>query len=82
MKSGILVLFVSFWLPAALPCSAEELQKELQDFPDANLTEQQWNDRAEDARRNSEQFIAGARMRMSDLCHRTKKAQRLRINAH
>jgi hypothetical protein len=65
MRFDLLVLLL-FCLPTSLQCVAEELQQELQDFPDANLTQQQWNNRVEDARQNSEQFVAGARMRMSD----------------
>jgi lysozyme family protein len=44
---------------------AEELQQEFQqdlsDFSDATLTQQQWRERVEDARRRSEAFVAQAR---------------------
>lgn len=44
---------------------AEELQQEFQqdssDFSDATLTPQQWRQRVEDARRQSEAFVAQAR---------------------
>jgi hypothetical protein len=66
MRFGPLVLSVLLWLVTSPHCFSEELRKELQDFPDANLTEQQWQNRVEDARRSSEQFAANARMRMSD----------------
>ena len=60
------VLYVSFCLPTSLQFAAEELQEELKDFPDATLTRPQWNKRVEEARQNSEQFVAGARTRTYD----------------
>jgi hypothetical protein len=62
----LLVLCVSVWLPTSQQCPAEDIQDELQDFPDAKLTGPQWSKRVEEARRNSEQFVAGARTRTYD----------------
>jgi len=62
----LLILCVSFWSPTSLQCPDEELQEELQDFPDANLTGPQWSKHLEEAQRNSEQFVAGARTRTFD----------------
>ena len=49
---------------------AEELQQELQqdlsDFSDSTLTPQQWRQRVEDARRQSEAFVAQARSHTID----------------
>ena len=49
---------------------AEELQQEFQqdlsDFSDSTLTPQQWRQRVEDARRQSEAFVAQARSHTTD----------------
>lgn len=45
--------------------NAQDLSADVQNFPDATLTEQQWRKRVDEARRQSEIFIANARSRTS-----------------
>jgi lysozyme family protein len=40
--------------------------QELENFPDAALTSQQWQQRVQDARRRSEEFVANARTQTAD----------------
>ena len=40
--------------------------QELENFPDAALTSQQWQQRVQDARRRSEEFVANARTQPAD----------------
>jgi hypothetical protein len=40
--------------------------RELEDFPDSELTSAQWQQRVQDARRRSEQFVANARTQTAD----------------
>jgi lysozyme family protein len=42
------------------------LAQELEDFPDATLTVEQWQQRVQDARRRSEEFVANARTQTAD----------------
>ena len=40
--------------------------RDLENFPDAALTSQQWQQRVQDARRRSEEFVANARTQTAD----------------
>src|SRR5882757_569709 len=40
--------------------------QELEDFPDSELTSAQWQQRVQDARRRSEEFVANARTQPAD----------------
>ena len=40
--------------------------QELENFPDAALTSEQWQQRVQDARRRSEEFVANARTQTAD----------------
>ena len=40
--------------------------QDLENFPDAALTGEQWQQRVQDARRRSEEFVANARTQMAD----------------
>lgn len=58
----VLILLTLLWLQ--VPCTrtfGQEFQPDQQNFPDADLTGQQWRARVEDARRRSEAYIASAR---------------------
>ena len=58
MAYWIAVLVVTGLMTAApWRCLAEETQ----DFPDATVTREQWQQRVESARRRSEDFVANAR---------------------
>lgn len=46
--------------------NAQDLSADVQDFPDATLTEPQWRKRVDEARRQSEMFVANARSRTSN----------------
>ena len=41
--------------------------QDLENYPDAALTSQQWQQRVHDARRRSEEFVANARTQTADL---------------
>jgi hypothetical protein len=42
------------------------LAQDLENFPDSALTSEQWQQRVQDARRRSEEFVANARTRTAD----------------
>jgi hypothetical protein len=58
MKVRTLVLVVAWSLAASSACC---LAQELENFPDSTLTVEQWQQRVQDARRRSEEFVANAR---------------------
>ena len=49
-----------------LASSGSCFAQELENFPDAVLTSEQWQQRVQDARRRSEEFVANARTRAAD----------------
>jgi ABC-type transport system involved in cytochrome bd biosynthesis fused ATPase/permease subunit len=59
MAVRIIVLFAIFLLTAPLRCFGQETEA----FPDSALTREQWQQRIQDARRRSEEFVASARER-------------------
>jgi len=63
MKVRTLVLVVAWSLAAS---SARCLAQEPENFPDSTLTAEQWQQRVQDARRRSEEFVANARTRTAD----------------
>jgi hypothetical protein len=56
------VLVAGSLLASSGYCSAQELEH----FPDSELTGDQWQQRVQDARRRSEEFIAKARTQTAD----------------
>jgi hypothetical protein len=56
------LLVTGFLTMASVRCFAQELE----DFPDAALTRDQWQQRVEAARRRSEDFVANPRAQMPD----------------
>ena len=52
------------WSLLASPTSC--FARDLEDFPDAGLTAEQWQQRVQEARRRSEQFVANARTQTAD----------------
>jgi hypothetical protein len=63
MKVRTLVLVVAWSLAASSACC---LAQEPENFPDSTLTAEQWQQRLQDARRRSEEFVANARTRTAD----------------
>jgi len=49
-----------------LASSGSCFAQELENFPDATLTSEQWQQRVQDARRRSEEFVANARTQTAD----------------
>lgn len=60
----ILLLLALLCLPLCTGTFGQETQPDVQPFPDADITEQQWRARVEDARRRSEDYIESTRTRM------------------
>ncbi len=58
MTIRIAALLISGCLVAAPQCG---LAQEADDFPDSSLTREQWQQRIEEARRRSEEFVANTR---------------------
>ena len=58
-----MVLLVGWSL---LQPSGYYLAQDLENFPDAALTSEQWQQRVQDARRRSEEFVAKARTQTAD----------------
>jgi hypothetical protein len=65
MKFCISLVIVSSLLAAAQSV-AQESFPEMPDFTDSVITEEQWRKRVDDARRQSEEFVATLRSRRSD----------------
>ena len=63
MTTRLITLFVAAW---ALSTSAPSFSQEFETFPDAEITNDQWQQRVEEARRRSEQYVANARTRSVD----------------
>jgi hypothetical protein len=63
MKVRTLVLVVAWSLAASSACC---LAQEPENFPDSTLTAEQWQQRVQNARRRSEEFVANARTRTAD----------------
>jgi hypothetical protein len=63
-----MTLRTTAWLVAwsLFAASACNLAQEVEDFPDSALTAEQWQQRVQDARRQSETFVANARNRTAD----------------
>jgi hypothetical protein len=59
MAVRIIVLLAIWFLTASPRCFAQEIEE----FPDSSLTREQWQQRVQDARRRSEEFVANARER-------------------
>jgi hypothetical protein len=59
MAVRIVVLFALSVLTAPLPCFGQEAEE----FPDSALAREQWQQRIQDSRRRSEEFVANARER-------------------
>jgi hypothetical protein len=57
-----MLLLVWSLLTSSACCFAQELES----FPDAALTTDQWQQRVQDARRRSEEFVANARTQTTD----------------
>jgi len=56
------LLVTGFLTTASVRCSGQEMEN----FPDAALTREQWQQRVEAARRRSEDFVANPRTQMAD----------------
>jgi hypothetical protein len=63
MMLRTMVLLVGWSL---LQPSGYSLAQDLENFPDAALTSEQWQQRVQDARRRSEEFVAKARTQTAD----------------
>lgn len=63
MKKQTPVLVVAWSLMASSACC---FAQELENFPDSELTGEQWQQRVQDARRRSEEFVANARRQTAD----------------
>ncbi len=59
MAVRIIALLVICSLTASVRCFGQEAEE----FPDSSLTREQWQQRVQDARRHSEEFVANARVR-------------------
>jgi hypothetical protein len=59
MTSSLATIFVVVW--SLLASLALGFAQEFENFPDAEITSDQWQQRVQDARRRSEQFVANAR---------------------
>ena len=66
MKFHILVLLVASIMPAIAMQACSQEAPQMLDDADANLTKQQWQQRLQDARARSEEFVAKARMGTSE----------------
>src|SRR5882762_1425104 len=62
MAVRIIALLAICFATVSLPCFGQEAE----DFPDQSLTREQWQQRVQDARRRSEQFVATAREQRPD----------------
>jgi hypothetical protein len=65
MKMRTPVLVVACSLMASSACCFTQ-EQELENFPDSALTGEQWQQRVQDARRRSEEFVANARRQTAD----------------
>jgi len=59
MAVRIIALLAIWFLTASPRCFAQEAEE----LPDSSLTREQWQQRVQDARRRSEEFVANARER-------------------
>jgi hypothetical protein len=59
MTTSLVTIFVVAW--SLLASLAIGFAQEIENFPDAEITSDQWQQRVQDARRRSEQFVASAR---------------------
>jgi hypothetical protein len=59
MTTSLATIFVVVW--SLLASMAIGFAQEFENFPDAEITSDQWQQRVQDARRRSEQFVANAR---------------------
>ena len=57
MAVRIIALLTICFATVSVPCFGQEAE----DFPDQSLTREQWQQRVQDARRRSEEFVAKAR---------------------
>ena len=58
-----IIALLAIFLTAATGCFGQEADEE---FSDSSLTREQWQQRIQDARRRSEEFVANARERPQD----------------
>jgi primase-polymerase (primpol)-like protein len=57
-----IIALLAMFLAATTGCFGQETEE----FPDSSLTREQWQQRIQDARRRSEEFVATARERPQD----------------
>ena len=77
MMLRTMVLLVGWSL---LQPSGYSLAQDLENFPDAALTSEQWQQRVQDARRRSEEFVANARTQTADPAPSDKQDAEAAIN--
>jgi hypothetical protein len=66
MTTSLATIFVVVW--SLLASMAIGFAQEFENFPDAEITSDQWQQRVQDARRRSEQFVANARTQVLGAC--------------